>query len=142
MSDDHVYPLHVRWSDVDAYGHVNNVKYFEYFQESRISFLSRLVRVAGGRSLVVARVTVDYKRPMFFRQTPYEVRTRVLRLGGRSFHITSRIHDQLADDSPVLASATAVLVAFDAATQSSRELDTAERDYLEGLLTPSTDTPL
>ena len=29
-------PMRVRWSDVDAYGHVNNVKYFEYFQEARI----------------------------------------------------------------------------------------------------------
>ena len=30
------YPVHVRFSDVDVYGHVNNVKYFEYFQEARI----------------------------------------------------------------------------------------------------------
>src|SRR4029079_16549085 len=26
------YPIHVRFSDVDVYGHVNNVKYFEYLQ--------------------------------------------------------------------------------------------------------------
>ena len=35
------YPLHVRFSDVDLYGHVNNVKYFEYFQEARIRYLMR-----------------------------------------------------------------------------------------------------
>ena len=38
----HRYELRVRWSDVDAYGHVNNVVYFEYFQEARISFLAEL----------------------------------------------------------------------------------------------------
>ncbi|MGK5643542.1 acyl-CoA thioesterase, partial [Streptomyces sp. URMC 126] len=30
------YPLSVRWSDLDSYGHVNNVKYFDYVQEARI----------------------------------------------------------------------------------------------------------
>ena len=134
MSQEHRYDLHVRWSDVDAYGHVNNVKYFEYFQEARINYLDELVRAAGGRSLVVARVTVDYKRPIFFRQRPYHVHTSVLRLGGRSFDLTSRIVDQEADGSPLLASATAVLVAFDAATQRSREFDAAEREYLESQL--------
>jgi acyl-CoA thioester hydrolase len=28
----HEYTCHVRFSDVDVYGHVNNVKYFEYYQ--------------------------------------------------------------------------------------------------------------
>ena len=36
------YPVHVRFSDVDVYGHVNNVKYFEYFQEARISGIARM----------------------------------------------------------------------------------------------------
>ena len=36
------YPVHVRFSDVDVYGHVNNVKYFEYFQEARISLFADL----------------------------------------------------------------------------------------------------
>ena len=40
----HVYECHVRFSDVDVYGHVNNVKYFEYFQEARIAFLMSLRR--------------------------------------------------------------------------------------------------
>ena len=38
------YPVHVRFSDVDVYGHVNNVKYFEYFQEARILLIARLWR--------------------------------------------------------------------------------------------------
>ena len=34
--------VHVRFSDVDVYGHVNNVKYFEYFQEARIPLIAAL----------------------------------------------------------------------------------------------------
>ena len=29
----------MRWGDMDAYGHVNNVKYIEYAQEARILFI-------------------------------------------------------------------------------------------------------
>ena len=35
-SSQHVYPVRVRWSDLDTYHHVNNVKHVEYFQEARI----------------------------------------------------------------------------------------------------------
>ncbi len=38
----HVYDCNVRFSDVDVYGHVNNVKYFEYYQEARIAFIRSL----------------------------------------------------------------------------------------------------
>ena len=38
------YSVHVRFSDVDAYRHVNNVKYFEYLQESRIRMVAEIMR--------------------------------------------------------------------------------------------------
>ena len=79
----HTYECHVRFSDVDVYGHVNNVKYFEYFQEARIAFILSL---AGGlfdadssNRQVVARIDVDYKRPILFRPEPYAVETWVTR---------------------------------------------------------------
>ena len=43
----HTYECHVRFSDVDVYGHVNNVKYFEYYQEARIAFLFVKVGLSG-----------------------------------------------------------------------------------------------
>src|SRR5687768_5914693 len=50
------YPVHVRFSDVDIYGHVNNVKYFEYFQEARIQLLvSQAGELGEGFHLVVAQ---------------------------------------------------------------------------------------
>ena len=77
------YPVHVRFSDVDVYGHVNNVKYFEYFQEARIQLM-----VASGRELgraadhlVVAQTDVDYRRPILFRAEPYDCWTWVSHVG-------------------------------------------------------------
>ncbi|GAA5123586.1 hypothetical protein GCM10023339_43710 [Alloalcanivorax gelatiniphagus] len=110
------YPVHVRFSDVDVYGHVNNVKYFEYFQEARIQLL-----VAHGRELgddyhlVVAQTDVDYKRPILFRPEPYDCRTWVTRIGSTSAVFESVVRDDRAGGE-VLARARVVVVCIDNAT--------------------------
>ena len=40
----HDYPLQVRWSDLDSYGHANNVKYYDYIQEARVALMSQALR--------------------------------------------------------------------------------------------------
>jgi acyl-CoA thioester hydrolase len=119
----HRYDCHVRFSDVDIYGHVNNVKYFEYYQEARLAFMSPLPRLG----LVVARLDVDYKRPILFRPGAYCVATWVTRVGTSSFDLAAEILDGTA----VLSRAEAVMVAFDLDTQRSRPLTEQERAHLE-----------
>jgi acyl-CoA thioester hydrolase len=128
----HTYECHVRFSDVDVYGHVNNVKYFEYFQEARIAFILSL---AGGlfdadsnNRQVVARIDVDYKRPILFRAEPYAVETWVTRIGTSSYGLASQIVDEAG---LVYSTAEVALVTFDVSTQRSRPLTDAERTRLE-----------
>jgi acyl-CoA thioester hydrolase len=127
----HEYACHVRFSDVDVYGHVNNVKYFEYYQEARIDFL-KVMREPDQPHLatVVARIDVDYRRPLLFRPEPYVVTTRVARVGTSSYTLTSEIRDGSADGATVLSRASAVLVAYDLSEQRSRPLTSRERDFL------------
>ncbi len=129
----HSYECHVRFSDVDVYGHVNNVKYFEYFQEARIAFILSL---AGGlfdadsnNRQVVARIDVDYKRPILFRAEPYAVETWVTRIGTSSYGLGCQIVDE---SGLVYSTAEVALVTFDVSTQRSRPLTDAERTRLEG----------
>ena len=129
----HVYPCRVRWSDVDSYGHVNNVKYFEYFQEARIAFLSGLADGVPGtssRGVVVARIDVDYVRPILFRTEPFQIETWVSRVGGSSYDLEAEIKD----GDQVLSRAHAVVVAFDRDEQRSRRLSDVERSRLDDLL--------
>ncbi len=125
----HVYDCHVRFSDVDLYGHVNNVKYFEYYQEARLRFLQELWGQAegGGFTVVVARVDVDYKRPILFRTTPYVVESWITRVGRSSFVVESAIKD----GDELLSVARTVLVRFDLESHSARPLAEAERAWLE-----------
>ncbi len=128
----HHYDCHVRFSDVDVYGHVNNVKYFEYYQEARLAFLMSLGRAEGegGFSLVVARLDVDYKRPILFRPEPYLVESRISRIGTSSFDVSSEIRD----GDRLLSRARAAMVTFDLEAQRSRPLTEGERSRLDAVL--------
>jgi len=139
----HVYDCHVRFSDVDVYGHVNNVKYFEYYQEARIAFISSLDErfdsaQESSMRQVVARVDVDYKRPILFRPEPYAVETWVIRVGTSSYDLGCRIVGGEGDDT-VYSTGVVRLVAFDLDTQRSRPLSHAERSRLEAAIEPATE---
>jgi acyl-CoA thioester hydrolase len=130
----HVYDAHVRFSDVDVYGHVNNVKYFEYYQEARIAFIASLADgdVDSIRQ-VVARIDVDYRRPILFRPEPYAVESWVTRIGTSSYDLSSRIVDGPAGGE-TYSQAEVRLVAYDLAAQRSRPLTDVERSRLEAVL--------
>lgn len=111
----------VRFSDVDSYQHVNNVKYFEYFQEARIAAFRPLFKrlpAAEGLSVVVARLDVDYRRPMVLRGEPYEARSWISRVGGSSYDVSAEIVDP-TDGDRTMAVSRATLVTFDKTTQRS-----------------------
>ena len=122
------FPVHVRFSDVDVYGHVNNVKYFEYFQEARLllitnRLMSQVPRELGLPSFVVAQTDVDYKAPILFRAEPYDCWSRVVRVGSRSFTIEAEIRDGDA----LLARAVVTIVFVDPETGRSSEPPEAYR---------------
>ena len=131
----HTLPMWVRWSDVDAYGHVNNVKYFEYFQEARIRYLMRIFDVTGPGEravpLVIAQMDVDYRVPILFRPEPYDVHSWVSSVGNSSFVIESEIRD----GETLLSRARVVAVMFDAATQKASPAPAAHRAALMTELT-------
>jgi acyl-CoA thioester hydrolase len=126
----HVYSLAVRWSDVDAYGHVNNVKYFEYFQEARILYLFGLPEPEDGpwTNWVVAHTDVDYRRPIMHRLQPYAVHSWVSHVGGKSMILVGEIRD----GDEVLARSRVVMVAFDPKTQHATEMNPRQRNRLLG----------
>ena len=124
----HVYPMKVRFSDVDVYRHVNNVKYFEFFQEARIGYLASLyTKGETWASHVVARTDVDYLAPILFRLEPYDVHSWISHLGNRSYTIAA----EARDGDKVLARAQVVMVTFDLETQGSASMPDDQRRCLE-----------
>jgi acyl-CoA thioester hydrolase len=125
------YPLQVRFSDVDLYRHVNNVKYFEYFQEARVRLLGDLTQDGGRRMspIVVAQTDVDYLRPILLRPAPYDVWSKVTRVGSRSMTIEGEIVGG-PDGSDVLARSRVAVVFWDPETERSTEPPEGLRELL------------
>jgi acyl-CoA thioester hydrolase len=137
----HVFPLKPRWSDLDAYNHVNNVTWLEYLQEARVDMLFVHAPARGAEQLaegvLVVRAEIDYKRPMTFRQEPYPIEMWVSRLGSASFTIGYEIVD--TDDAgkrSVYGVASTVLAPVDLATGRPRRLNEVERDVLGRFVEP------
>ncbi|PVG81023.1 thioesterase [Nocardioides gansuensis] len=123
------YPVHVRFSDVDVYRHVNNVKYFEYLQEGRVSMLRDAGQAADDErrlEVVVAQTNVDYRLPILFREQPYDCWTWVTHVGSSSVALESAI----CDGDAVLSRAEVVIVNVDPASMRPAPIQDGHRAAL------------
>jgi acyl-CoA thioester hydrolase len=105
-------PVHVRFSDVDLLGHVNNVRYLDYLQDAQTDLavgVFREARVDGTVDLVVVRTDIDYLGQMNLRPEPYAVWARVEAVGTTS--VTYEL--ELRDDDRVMARSRVVSVNVD-----------------------------
>ena len=130
----YTHPVLVRWSDIDSYDHVNNVRYFDYLQEARIAFLTEAVGTTGDffaeYPCVLVSQTVDYLRPILLRHPPYDVDVWIESVGTTSYTLGSRIVDRSGGGEDLYARATSVIVAVDGETHTKRPLEDAERTAL------------
>lgn len=133
----HVYECSVRFDDLDAFGHVNNVTFAEYLQEARVDFAHRQLLASSGNAphegSVVVQQSIDYLAPVPFRTEPLQVEVWVTRIGTTSFEVAYEVKD----GSTLFARATGVLVAFDVRANTPRPVSAAEREILERYLEPA-----
>lgn len=134
----HEFDCPVRWSDMDAYGHVNNARFLTYLEEARIDllFTRATTEGAGGlaRGALVRHQEIDYLRPVAFGD-PLRIGVWVSRIGGASFAVSYRVS---VGATPV-ATARTTLVRYDLEAEQVRRLDPAERAFLSTHLRESSD---
>ncbi len=127
-----VYPITVRWSDMDAYQHVNNVQYLRLFEEARVyAFKDWFGRDRDliDEGLLVVSQSIDYLVPMEFAYAPARVALWCSGVGAASFDLGYAVAGPEGDDT-VYARGRVTLVAYDLAGQRPRRLGAAEREAL------------
>jgi acyl-CoA thioester hydrolase len=127
--------LKPRWSDLDAYAHVNNVTWLEYLQEARVDMLFVHAPARGAEGLadgvLVVKAEIEYRRAMLFRQDPYAIEMWVSKIGGASFTISYEIAENDERGRRLLyGRASTVQAPIDLATGHSRRLNPIEREVL------------
>lgn len=114
--------ISVRWADMDAYQHVNNAIYLNYFEEARDKVM---VGLFGPEALdfVLAHVDVDFRSEVTQDDGEVTVLSRVVGFGRSS--VRSREIVRKADGS-LAAESGAVAVPRDPETGRSRPLTAHE----------------
>src|SRR6478752_4237985 len=127
----HTFLCPMRWSDMDAYGHVNNVVFLRYLEEARIDLLLTAAGPAGRAMLddgiVVVRHEIDYRKPLVHRVDPVPIVSWVEEIRNASFTVAYEI----ADDAGVYVEARTVLVLVDLEGGHPRRIGPDDRAWLE-----------
>ena len=107
----------VRFSDLDAMGHVNNASFLTYFEEGRSAWFRECVGMEEGSTdfpVIVARVEVDFLAPVAYGQS-VDVYHRCARTGTKSLTLDGAI---VVEGAPA-ARYYCTVVYFDYARQAS-----------------------
>jgi YbgC/YbaW family acyl-CoA thioester hydrolase len=124
--------VEIRWSDVDAYLHVNNAVYATYLEECRDEWVDAVLGDAGDSwDLVLARVAIDFRRELRLEDEEVVVSCSLERIGNSSLTLREQVRTR---DGELAAEAEAVLVARDRDRGRSRPLSETEREAFERAL--------
>jgi len=116
--------IQVRFSDTDAFGHLNNASFAVYSEFGRVDFFNKVAKQQG--NLILAHLATDFIKQVSWTQA-LKVHTYVTKIGNTSISLYQEI---LADET-LAAKAKSVVVLFNYQTQSKTPVTQALKETLE-----------
>jgi acyl-CoA thioester hydrolase len=108
----------IRYADIDAQRHLNNVAYFTFMEHARVAYLREVGLWQGDDfesvGMIVAEASCSYQAPAFLGQT-VTVWVRISYLGNKSFHFEYL----LGAENGAIATGKTVQVCYDYVKQRS-----------------------
>ncbi|MDO5743987.1 MAG: thioesterase family protein [Micrococcaceae bacterium] len=133
----------MRWGDMDAYGHINNVNLVRMMEEARIAgfgvpggtgkpgtepLVDLFSTVPENTQILVVEHRVRYLKPLDYRNVPAHVDLWISTIKAASFDICYEFHDPV--DGGVCVRAATTLAFFSVGTQRLLRLDAANKEAL------------
>jgi acyl-CoA thioester hydrolase len=118
----------MRWSDMDAYRHINNAAYVTYLEDVRTALFRS--REGYRATTVISRAEIDYVRPVVYRGRPLRAEAWIADLGAASF----LLRYELFDGQHLAVRANTTCVAYDLERNTLRRFTTEEKAALQPLL--------
>jgi len=136
-------PIPLRWSDFDAYAHVNNAEMLRLLEEARIQAFWRpdegtgpgadtaiMDARPGAEALaLIARQEIEYLAPIPYMRAPIDIEMWIGRIGGASLEICYELYSPVGViPRQLFTKAATTLVMVTAATGKPRRIEQDLRD--------------
>jgi len=129
----HKISIKVRFSDLDAMGHVNNATYLSYLEEARIAYYNDVMKKDSDSldfNAVVARIEIDYVSQIRLGDK-VEIYNRTSKIGNKSSEVEHLIVVADKNEKIVAAKAVTKLVSFDYKKNQSVPVSDKARKIIE-----------
>ena len=120
----HRMQIHIRFRDLDVYGHVNNTVYLSYFEEGRVALFNSLIKEPWDWSktgVLIANQTIDYKLPIELTDKVF-IETTILSIGTKSITFGYKIFKKTQERELECTTGSTVVVCFDYRSQKTVEI--------------------
>jgi acyl-CoA thioester hydrolase len=134
MQEGSVLELRIDWSEMDMFGHVNNVSFFKYVQAARVNLWPKLgieaTKPPNPLGVMLASCNCTFLKPVFY---PGHIRihTYVEHIGNSSFGFYHRV---LNADGDLCAEAHDVMVLYDFAREVKAGITGGMRSRMEAFV--------
>jgi acyl-CoA thioester hydrolase len=140
--------VQMRLEDLNTSGHVSNVAFLGLFDEARTRFFGGELRNSDHRGLfddgafdvahvVLGQHVIEYRRELFYRTDPLQVKLWIPRIGRSSFVLNGTLHEP-GETAPACLLETAV-VFLTRADNVPWVIDDSTRELLAGFPGPRVD---
>lgn len=123
-------PVQIRFSDIDALGHINNNIYFSYFDLGKTGYFEaikpRSMSWIDGL-IVVAHIETDFFSPIYYKEA-IAVDSKVIKLGDKSGVFLQQIRN--VKNNEIKCRCESVFVTYNAQTQSSMPIPDVWREAI------------
>lgn len=118
----------IAWGDMDALGHVNNVRYYDYSQETRVLYMSKVL--PEHLYTVIVSTSCQYLKEVKYPDTVH-VGARIKKLGNTSIaHEFVFVSEQSGD---IVATGESVMVLMNKNTKQKQPIDADLKNAIEKL---------
>jgi acyl-CoA thioester hydrolase len=120
-------PIAIRFSDVDAVGHVNNAIYLTYFEVARINYLKDILSWnLRENGIIVGRNEVNYLKPIIL-DDEIACYVRTTRIGNSSFDVMQVLVKSTPNGEEICTVGKAVCISYDYSANKSIPIPGRER---------------
>lgn len=125
--------LRIDWSEIDLFGHVNNVAIFKYVQAARVNYLETIglmqLQLETKMGPILASTSCQFCKPLFY-PGQVTIYSKVDSIKNTSFRIQHGIYN---DKNEISAEAQDIIVFFDFNKNTKLTIPNVIREKIETL---------